>query len=99
MYVIRDIMHCKPGQVKPMVDKFKQLSAALQKLGNKPFRIMTDVCAEKYWTVITEAETDSMDGYAQMVGRTMNDPSIQQIMKDYHSLVESGKREIYKVEA
>ncbi len=99
MYVIRDIMHCKPGQVKPMVEKFKQLSAALQKTGNKPFRIMTDVVAEKYWTVIAEAETDSVDAYAQMASKSMSDPAMQQIMQDYHSLIESGRREIFKIEA
>ena len=31
MYLIRDIMYCKPGKVRPMVEKF----VAMSKLGEK----------------------------------------------------------------
>jgi len=98
MFVIRDIMHCHPGQVKPMVEKFKLLSAAAQKMGFRPFRIMTDVCAEQYWTVVAEVEAESIDKYAEMASKSMTDPALQQIMKDYHTLVASGRREMYKLE-
>ncbi len=99
MFVIRDIMHCHPGQVKPMVEKFKQLSAAVQKMGVRPFRIMTDVVAEQYWTVVAEVETESIDDYLAMAGKSMSDPAMQAIMKDYHTLVASGRREMYKLES
>ncbi len=99
MFVIRDIMHCHPGQVKPMVEKFKQLSAAVQKFGMKPFRIMTDVSAERYWTVVAEVDVESLDTYAEMAAKSMSDPALQAIMKDYHTLVVSGRREIYKRES
>ena len=29
MYVIREVLHCKPGKVRPMVEKFRAISAAL----------------------------------------------------------------------
>jgi hypothetical protein len=32
MYVIREILHCKPGKVRPMVEKFRAISNVLEKL-------------------------------------------------------------------
>ncbi|HUN67136.1 MAG TPA: hypothetical protein VMW43_13670 [Bacteroidota bacterium] len=99
MYVIRDIMYCRPGQVRPMVDKFHQLSKALKKHGFKPFRIMTDVCGERYWTVVSEMEVGNLEEYIQTSRTLMSDKSLQKVMKDYHQLVESGRREIYTLES
>ena len=32
MYLIREVMYCKPGKVRPMVEKF----LAMSKLGERP---------------------------------------------------------------
>ncbi len=56
MYVIRDIMYCKPGKVRPMVEKFLAMSKLGEKMGMPRQRIMTDFCAEQYWTVVSEIE-------------------------------------------
>lgn len=98
MYLIRDIMHCKPGQVRPMVEKFKQLNKVMKKMGFTPSRILTDVSAERYWTVVAETEVDNIDDYTKMSRETMTDKSIQKVMKDYHEFVAQGRREIYMVE-
>jgi hypothetical protein len=58
MLLIRDIMYCKPGKVRPMVEKF----LAIAKLSEK---------------------------------RGMGNG---QIMKDYHDLVDWGRREIYTID-
>jgi hypothetical protein len=47
MYVVREVLHCKPGQVRQMVEKFKVISA----------------------------------------------------MADYQDLVDSGRREVYRIES
>jgi hypothetical protein len=99
MYIVRDIMYCKPGQVRAMVSKFQQLSKAMKKHGFKPFRIMTDVCGERYWTVVSEQEVKSLEDYVQTSRSLMSDKTLQKVMKDYHKLVESGRREIYNLEA
>ena len=52
MFLIRDIMYCKPGKARPMVDKFLALSKLSEKLGFGGMRVMTDVSAERYWTVV-----------------------------------------------
>ena len=46
MYLIREIMYCKPGKVRPLVDKFKVMNELGVKMGMPKMRVMTDFCAE-----------------------------------------------------
>jgi hypothetical protein len=98
MYLIRDIMYCRPGRTRDMVNKFKAMSGHMAKAGFKPMRILTDVSAERYWTVVVEMEVDDFEKYVKESRSTMTDAEMQGIMKGYHDLVESGRREIYMVE-
>ncbi len=98
MLLIRDIMYCKPGKVRALVDKFKAMSKLSEQHGMGKMRIMTDICAEQYWTMVSEMEVPSMDAFM----KTMSDPELMKefepLMKGYHELVESGRREIYNLE-
>ena len=98
MYLIRDIMYCKPGQVRAMVDKFKQLSKLSKKMGLGTMRIMTDISAERYWTVVSEVETKSLEEYSETSRKSMGDKNFQKAMKGYHDLIDHGRREIYMIE-
>ena len=98
MFLVRDIMYCTPGKARPMVEKFKALSKLSQGMGLGTMRIYTDVSAERYWTVVTETEVDNLEGYAETTRKAMEKPEFQNAMKDYHDLVEHGRREIYMVE-
>jgi hypothetical protein len=91
-------MYCKPGQVKPMVEKFKTLSKAMKKMGFTGMRVLTDVSAERYWTVVAETEVKSLDIYAGMDKKLMQDKTVQKAMKGYHTLIDKGRREIYMIE-
>ena len=42
MLLIREIMYCKPGKVRPMVDKFLKMSSLNEKAGYGKVRVMTD---------------------------------------------------------
>ena len=95
MLVIRDIMHCKPGKVRALVEKFSALNKAGQAAGMPPFRLMTDMCAERYWTVVAETEVSSVDEFTQMMRKGMEDKAMRDIMEGYHDLVVDGRREIY----
>ena len=53
MYVIRDIMYCKPGKVRPLLEKFKGMAKLGEKMGWGKMRLMTDVSAEQFWTLVT----------------------------------------------
>ena len=51
MYVIREVLHCKPGKVRQMVDKFRAISHALEAMGHEQMRLLTDVTGEPVWTI------------------------------------------------
>ena len=99
MFVIREILNCRPGKVRQMVDKFKTISSAVQKLGHEPMRVLTDVAGEPFWTVIAEVRVDTIDQFFAVEQKLMGDEAVRKAMADYHELVESGRREIYRIEA
>ena len=99
MFLVREIMHCRPGKAGELVKRFKQLEPLMKEMGAKePQRVMTDMSGERFWTVVSEVTVDSLENYLQLTRQTMTDPRAQKIMQGYHELVESGRREIYKVE-
>ncbi len=98
MYLIRDIMYCKPGKTREMVDKFKAMTDLMKSTGSRPLRVLTDVSAERYWTVVAEMEVENLEEYIGEARSTMNDEEMKKIMNGYHDLVESGRREIYMIE-
>ena len=51
--LIREVMYCKPGKVRPLVEKFLAMSKVNEKLGMGKMRVMTDFCAERYWTIVS----------------------------------------------
>jgi len=103
MLLIREIMYCKPGKVRPMVEKFQAMNKLAAKAGIPPMRVMTDFCAERFWTLVAEIEVESVDAFERMMqGIGQGDAAMKEmetIMKDYHDLVDHGRREIYKIEA
>jgi hypothetical protein len=102
MLLIREIMYCKPGKVRPMVEKFVAMSKLGEKSGMPKMRVMTDFCAERYWTIVAEMEAPNLEAFEAMMrgqGQSSEDiKELENIMKDYHELVEYGRREIYKIE-
>ena len=103
MFLIRDIMYCKPGKVRAMVDKFKVMSELGAKMGMPKMRVLTDFCAERYWTIVAEMEVSSIDEFEKMMtampqGADEDLKKMEEAMKGYHDLVDHGKREIYRIE-
>lgn len=102
MLIVREIMYCKPGKVRPLLEKFKAISKMSAKFGMPPMRIMTDVSAERYWTLVSEMEVESFEAFQnmeKMEGATPEDmKEFEKVMAGYHDLVEYGRREIYKLE-
>jgi hypothetical protein len=99
MYIIREVLNCKPGDVRQLIERFRTLSAAVQKTGRPPLRLMTDVSGEPFWTLIAEASVDTVDEFFTMEQALMGDESVRNAMAGYHELVASGRREIYRVES
>ena len=103
MYLIRELMYCKPGKVRPMVEKFAAMNKLSERVGMPKMRILTDFCAEQYWTLVAEMEVTDLNSFEKMMsnpsGSAEDMKEFEKIMKDYHDLVDHGKREIYKIEA
>ena len=103
MYLIREIMYCKPGKVRALVEKFTAMNKLSERVGMPRMRIMTDFCAERYWTIVSEMEVTDLNAFEQMMsnpaGSAEDMKEFENIMKGYHDLVDHGKREIYKIES
>jgi hypothetical protein len=98
MYVIREVLNCKPGKVRPMVEKFMGLSAALVEMGQQPLRVLTDVTSEPFWTIVVEANVEKIDDFFILEQKLMANESVRKSMGDYHGLIDRGRREIYRLE-
>ena len=99
MYVIREVLHCKPGKVRQMADKFRAISHALQEMGHEPMRLLTDVTGEPFWTIVAEAKVEKIDDFFAVEQKLTANEAVGKVMADYHDLVESGRREIFRVES
>jgi hypothetical protein len=81
-----------------MVQKFLAIKKLGERLGFGTMRVMTDLTAERYWTVVAEMEVENMDKYADMMRKSMEVKEFQEAMKGYHDHVDHGRREIYTIE-
>jgi hypothetical protein len=103
MLLVREIMYCKPGKVRPLVEKFVTMARLMEKGGPK-MRVMTDFVGEQYWTIVSEFEVENLQAFEDMMsGRSgpqdaETGKQIEELMKGYHELVDHGRREIYKLE-
>src|SRR5215217_5487237 len=102
MYLVRELMYCKPGKVKPMVEKFLAMDKLGSKIGMPKMRVMTDFCAERYWMIVAEMEVPTLQAFEDLMqhpqGSEADLKEFENLMKGYHDLIEYGKREVYKIE-
>ena len=84
------------------MEKFQKMSTINEKAGLGKLRVMTDFVDERYWTIVSEIEVPNMTEFEEMMaGKGMTDEIMKQyeeIMKDYHDLIDHGRREIFKIE-
>ena len=102
MYLVREVMYCKPGKVSAMKEKFLAMNKLSEKMKMPKMRVMTDFAAEQYWTVVAEMEVPDLGEFEKMMsnpqGNADDMKQMEELMKGYHDLVDHGKREIYRIE-
>ncbi len=99
MFMVREVLHCNPGKVRPLVTKFQDLGALMREMGLDPFRVYTDVSGGPFWTLVLERDYESLDAVQELEAKVMGDERAQKIMSGYHDLVHAGSREIYRIES
>ena len=102
MLLIREVFHCRPGKVRPLLEKFQAMNRIMANAGQGNMRLMTDFTGARYWTLVAEMEVESLAAFEKsMQGADMTEEMQKEfgrIMEGYHDLVESGHREIFKIE-
>jgi hypothetical protein len=100
MVLIREVFFCKPGKVRALIDKFKAVDAVSKKAGLTSYsRLMTDISAERYWTVVMDFEAKNLGEFEDEMKKAMSHKEVGEAMKGYHELVDHGRREIYTLES
>ncbi len=98
MYVIREVLNCKPGKVRQVLEGFRVISAALKEMGRPPMRLMTDVSGEPFWTLVMEMEVERIEESFELEQAVMKKESVQKGMSGFHEAIIGGRREIYRLE-
>ena len=98
MYVIREVLNCKPGKVRQVLEGFRLISATLVEMGRSPMRLMTDVSGEPFWTLVMEMEVERVEESFEMEREVMSKEAVQKGIAGFHEAIIGGRREIYRVE-
>jgi hypothetical protein len=102
MLLIREVFHCRPGKVRSLLEKFQAMNRIMANVGQGNMRLMTDFSGERYWTLVAEFETPGMAELEKMMqGEGMSEADtkeFERLMEGYHDLIDSGHREIYRLE-
>jgi hypothetical protein len=81
-----------------MAEKFLAVARLQERRGMGSIRVLTDGSAERYWTVVSEIEVESLEKCGTMETDPRAARKMEQIMGGYHDLVDHGRREIYAIE-
>jgi hypothetical protein len=57
------------------------------------------VTGQPFWTLVAEVGVEQVDDFFAMEQTLMANETLRKTMADYHDLVESGRREIYRIES
>ena len=99
MYLVREITYCKPGKVKPMVQRSLAMAKLMEKYNQGKMRVLTDFAGDRYWMIVVEFEVQNLDAIMSMDDvpeEAMKE--MEELMKGYHEFVDHGRREIFRIE-
>ena len=99
MYVIREVLRCKPGKVKELLERFRVISAALREMDHQPLRLLTDAAGGPFWTLVAEGMVEKIEDFFAAEEALRANAAVRTAMADYHELVDSGRREVFRLES
>jgi hypothetical protein len=95
MIIVHDTFVCKPGNASKLAKLFKEVMSGRKELVN----IMTDMSGQ-YNRVVMVSKFDSLTAYENSwkdMENSEDAKKMQEKMKGYTEMYQSGSREIYKV--
>ena len=99
MYMIREVLQCRPGKVRELADKFKAVNGLMEEMGVEPFSLYTDYTGAPFWTLVVQREHEGLVEAQELEARVFGTDEARAAMDGYHELIVQGHREIYKVES
>jgi quinol monooxygenase YgiN len=93
-----DVFQAKYGRGDALVELFKGARTLMAEHGRSEYRILTDLSGE-FFTVVVEFEWDSLAQLEAEREATFADPGFQEWFAKMPELIESGRRELFTVEA
>jgi hypothetical protein len=97
MIIVRDVFQARYGKASDLVVLFKEFQ---EKIASKVpgYRILTDASGP-FFTVVTEMQFESMAVWEQQSTEIISRPEFGDWFVRMTPLVESGRRDFYKIEA
>ena len=97
MFLVRDIFRCKPGHAGEVARRLRQtIESTEREDGFRNSRILVDYVSD-YWTVVMEAEVESLDQFEHHMSGYGSRPEVRAAMQGYTELVVEGRREIFRI--
>jgi hypothetical protein len=96
-FLIRDVFRCKPGRASALVEVFRRVGPLFEQAhGFRRPRILVDYVTS-YWTVVLEAEVESLAQFDEHMATYASTPAIREAMAGYLENVEGGHREVFRI--
>ena len=97
MLLIRDVFRCRPGKSAEVARRLQQTIPSTEaEDGFRNSRVLVDYVGG-YWTVVLEGEVDDLSQFEHHMAGYASRPEVQEAMRGYTDLVESGYREIFRI--
>jgi hypothetical protein len=93
MIIVRSIFVAKPGQASKLAAQIKEATGIM---GYVNARVLTDLTGQ-FNRVIVEHSAESLADMEARMQKYAHDPAIQEKMKGYTDLWETGSRELLRV--
>jgi hypothetical protein len=99
MIVVRDIFQVKFGKAQDAIASWKEGFSLVKKISgnNRDFRMLTDMAGGQYYTLVLEAEYESLGEFEGAMSRLTGDKEWKSWYQKFVPLAESGRREIMNV--
>jgi len=97
MLLIRDVFRCRPGKAAEVARRLLQTIPSTEaEDGFRNSRVLVDYVGS-YWTVVLEGEVDDLAQFDHHMAGYSGRAEVQEAMRGYTDLVESGYREIFRI--